>query len=73
MRQEDDSRDAVMQSEMSDLYFLKKKNDELVEKWWEKRRNECCEGLNRDKLIQVGTFSSSGNFVWERERGGGSL
>jgi len=33
MRQEDDSRDAVMQSEMSDLYFLKKKNDELVEKW----------------------------------------
>ena len=47
-------------SEMSDLWFLKKKM-KMVEKWWQKRRNECCEELNRDKFIQLGRFSSSEN------------
>ena len=37
----------------------------MVERWSQKRRNECCEGLNRDKFIQVGRFSSE-NFVCQR-------
>ena len=41
-----DSRDVVMQNEMSDFLFLKRKMV-MVEKWWHQMRNECARGLNR--------------------------
>jgi len=59
MRQAD-SRDGVIQSEMSDLQLLKKMK--MVDRRWrQNRRNECClgPGLNRDKFIELRRFSSS--------------
>jgi len=39
MKQEVDSGDKMMQSEMSSLQFLNRKMM-IVEKWWQKRKNE---------------------------------
>jgi len=45
LRQEADSRNVVMQNEMKKM--------KMVEKWWQKRRNECCEDAEQRYDIQV--------------------
>ena len=54
-----DSRDVVMQNEMSDFLFFKRKMV-MVEKWWHQMRNECCEGAEQ---MMVEWYCGSKNFV----------
>jgi len=64
MSQEADSRDSVMQNKMSFCNFQRRR-----QRWSTNgdRRGTSVGRLNKDKLIQVGRFSSSKNFVCESD------
>ena len=56
-------RERVMHIEMSNYWFLKRKQ-QAVERCWRQMRNECCERLNRDQ-IKVCRLSDCEN-QWRR-------
>ena len=66
MRQDVNSRDEVMYSEMSDWWILEKKMY-VVERWWKQMRSEYHEGLNSDQAVQISRLSSDKSFVGKIE------